>query len=189
MQFTGHLTYLLYAASIALAIPLEKRSGTSYSGSTTANDVENGVCADVTFIFARGSTESGNMGNSVGPALAQKLISTLGADKMAIQGVTYTASIESNVEMGSGGGPVMKQLADKALSACSDTKIVLSGYSQGAMVVHYAVKTSGLSPDDITAVALYGDPEDGTSVGSLPSSKLKEFCGKHSVCMRNCTFR
>lgn len=51
------------------------------------------MCADVTLIFARGSTEIGNMGESVGPALAKELIKTLGADKVAIQGVDYTASI------------------------------------------------------------------------------------------------
>lgn len=33
------------------------------------------------------------MGESVGPALAKELIKTLGADKVAIQGVDYTASI------------------------------------------------------------------------------------------------
>lgn len=40
MKLNATLSYLLYAASIALAAPLEKRAGTSYSGGTTANDVE-----------------------------------------------------------------------------------------------------------------------------------------------------
>jgi len=42
MQLTGTLSYLLYAASIVAAVPLQKRAGTSYSGGTTANDVEDG---------------------------------------------------------------------------------------------------------------------------------------------------
>ena len=121
------------------------------------------------------------MGESVGPALAKKLVSTLGANGVAIQGVTYTASIASNIEMGSKGGPVMAQLAQKALKQCPNTKIAISGYSQGGEVCHYAVKSAGLSPDDVAAAVIYGDPEDGTAVGSLPSSKLKEFCGRSSL--------
>lgn len=42
MQFTATLSYFLYAASIALAAPLEKRTGTSYTSGDTANDVTNG---------------------------------------------------------------------------------------------------------------------------------------------------
>lgn len=49
MQLTATLSFLLYAASIAVAVPVERRaSGTSYNGGTTANDVKNGVCAPVT---------------------------------------------------------------------------------------------------------------------------------------------
>lgn len=118
------------------------------------------------------------MGSSVGPALAKKLISDLGSSKVAIQGVDYTASIASNADLGSGGGSVMKSLAEKALSNCPSTKVALGGYSQGGEVIHYAVKTSGLSLNDVSSAVIYGDPEDGTSVGDLPSSKLKEFCGK-----------
>lgn len=118
------------------------------------------------------------MGETVGPALAKKLISDLGASGVAIQGVDYTASIASNIELGSKGGPVMAQLVATALKNCPNTKIAISGYSQGGEVCHYAVKSGGLSADDVTAAVIYGDPEDGSSVGDLPSSKLKEFCGK-----------
>lgn len=62
------------------------------------------MCAPVSFIFARGSTESGNMGSTVGPALAKALISSLGESGVAIQGVDYEASIESNISMGKEGG-------------------------------------------------------------------------------------
>lgn len=40
------------------------------------------------------------MGSSVGPALAKELISQLGSDGVAIQGVDYSATIESNISMG-----------------------------------------------------------------------------------------
>ena len=72
----------------------------------------------------------------------------------------------------------MAKLAQQALSNCPNTKIALSGYSQGATVTHYAVKSGGLDADNVSAVVLYGDPLYGQSVGDLPDSKLKEFCGE-----------
>ncbi|KAK1816898.1 hypothetical protein LTR12_008737 [Friedmanniomyces endolithicus] len=175
MQLTGQLSYLLYAASIVAGAPVVKRAGTTYNGGQTATDVDDGVCAPITLIFARGSTEPGTMGSSVGPALAKALISSQGASGVAIQGVSYTATIESNIDQGRAGGPVMAQLAQKALKNCPNTKIALSGYSQGAMVVHVAASTLGSS---ISSAVLYGDPElhTASSVSSLPASKVKEFC-------------
>ncbi|KAK1083884.1 hypothetical protein LTR33_002980 [Friedmanniomyces endolithicus] len=175
MQLTGQLSYLLYAASIVAGAPVVKRAGTTYNGGQTATDVDDGVCAPITLIFARGTTEPGTMGSSVGPALAKALISSQGASGVAIQGVDYTATIESNIDQGRTGGPVMAQLAQKALKNCPNTKIALSGYSQGAMVVHVAASTLG---SDISSAVLYGDPElhTASSVGSLPASRVKEFC-------------
>jgi len=79
----------------------------------------------------------------------------------------------------------MAQLVQKAKQQCPQTKIALSGYSQGAMVVHNAVK-SHLQPSDVSSVVLYGDPELRESVGSLPKSQVKEFCGMSSfLCARS----
>lgn len=113
------------------------------------------------------------MGTTVGPALADQLISTLGRDRVSVQGVDYTATIYSNALRGSQGGPVMAQLANSQLSRCPNTKIAISGYSQGAMVVHYAVANAGLSPAKVSSAVLYGDPQNRQSVGNLPASKTK----------------
>lgn len=131
------------------------------------------------------------MGSTVGPALAKQLISSLGADGVAIQGVDYPATIESNISMGSEGGPEMAKLAQQALSNCPDTKIALSGYSQGATVTHYAVGKGGLDGSSVSAAVLYGDPEyHSGSFGDLSTDRVKEFCGMscppilplHSTC-------
>ena len=45
---------------------IEKRQGAS-----TRNDLINGVCKKVTVIFARGTTEPGNLGTVVGPPLVR----------------------------------------------------------------------------------------------------------------------
>jgi triacylglycerol esterase/lipase EstA (alpha/beta hydrolase family) len=113
------------------------------------------------------------MGSSIGPALAKQLIASLGASKVSVQGIDYTATIQSNALRGSEGGKVMARLANDQLARCSSTKIAIAGYSQGAMVVHYAVKTAGLSPNVVSSAVVYGDPQNRESVGSLPASRTK----------------
>lgn len=61
-------------------------------GSSTANGVtDNESCQPLTFIFARGTGEMGNMGSVVGPPVASQL-KTLTGDKVVVQGVDYPAS-------------------------------------------------------------------------------------------------
>ena len=119
------------------------------------------------------------MGSTVGPALAKALIKTQGASGVAVQGVDYTATIASNAQMGAGGGPVMAALVQKALKNCPDTKIALSGYSQGAFVVHNTFKHD-ITASQVSSAVLYGDPalhSSSGAVGDLPSSRVKEYCG------------
>ena len=71
-----------------------KRESLLGSGSITSNDVtDNAGCKELTFIFARGSDEMGNMGSVVGPPVATQLKSLTG-DKVSVQGVTYAATAE-----------------------------------------------------------------------------------------------
>jgi cutinase len=73
--------------------------------------------------------------------------------------------------------------AKTVLARCPNTKIVLSGYSQGAMVAHAAFSKGGLSGSQANAAVLFGDPYNGQSVGTLSSSLVKEFCATgDSVC-------
>lgn len=68
----------------------------------------------------------------------------LGADKVAVQGVNYAANIAgaisgaTNPAAAAGAKDMVKQ-ANAALAACPNTKIVLSGYSQGAEQVRGAL--------------------------------------------------
>jgi cutinase len=59
----------------------------------TATDVAKGVCKPMTLIFARGTSEQGNMGTIVGPPLANAMIALMGADQVAVQGVDYPANV------------------------------------------------------------------------------------------------
>ncbi|KAF4761843.1 hypothetical protein N7455_000480 [Penicillium solitum] len=152
--------------------------GLSIPGLDTGSSSENGVtqnagCKEYTFIFARGTTEIGNMGTVIGPPLAKELNSLTG-DKVTVQGVDYPADAAGNVVMGAAGGPAMAKLVKQALSQCPKTKVLLGGYSQGAMVVHKAANS--LSADQITAAVLFGDPLKAQSVGQVAGDKVKEFC-------------
>ena len=61
---------------------------------TTDNDLINGVCKDLTLIFARGTFEGGNFSGVVGPPLANANVSMLGGAQVAVQGVnSYPADV------------------------------------------------------------------------------------------------
>ncbi|PLB47384.1 cutinase-domain-containing protein [Aspergillus steynii IBT 23096] len=148
--------------------------GGGSGGSMTENDVaQNKGCKELTFIFARGTTEMGNMGSVVGPPVAKNLNSLTG-NQCAVQGVDYPADAAGNAMMGASGGPKMAEMVQKALKQCPKTKVVLGGYSQGSMVVHNAA--SKLSEGQIAAAVLFGDPFKMQAVGKLDKSKTKEFC-------------
>jgi len=122
----------------------------------TANDVQNGKCAPTTLIFARGTTEQGNMGMVVGPPLANQLISAMGGN-VAVQGVNYPADVEGAAEgsinpKGSQGSLNMAMFTNMALQACPSTKVVLAGYSQGAQQVHGALMN--LQPGQVSVRAV-----------------------------------
>lgn len=97
-------------------------------------NIERQACAPYTLIFARGTSEVPTLGETVGPALASGLkIVTPG--QWSIQGVPYDASIDGDDCLGLPGGQIAAQLLASVASSCPNTKIVMSGYSEGAMVV------------------------------------------------------
>jgi hypothetical protein len=88
-----------------------------------------GGCKKNTLLFARGTMETGTMGITVGPALS----SALGSD-WAVEGVKYDASMLGDYCVGLPGGTACKSQLEALATRCPNTKIVASGYSQGAMV-------------------------------------------------------
>lgn len=75
-------------------------------------------------------------------------------------------------------------MADEAksiLSSCPDTKLVLGGYSQGAMVTHNALSAQGLDGSKVAAVVAFGDPFNGQEFTGVDASKVKEFCGSEDA--------
>ena len=89
------------------------------------NRNELGDCKPVTVIFARGTIELGNVGSLAGPPFFNALDVQLGADKIAIQGVDYPATIGGYL---GGGDPKGAQkfadLTEQAVTQCPDTQII-----------------------------------------------------------------
>jgi cutinase len=74
------------------------------------------------------------------------------------------------------GGSTMASLVKQALSQCPNTKVVVSGYSQGAEVVHNAMSTQGLKSGQVAAAVLFGDPDMSSSVANIPKGNVMENC-------------
>ncbi|KAL2868939.1 cutinase [Aspergillus lucknowensis] len=183
MTLRAALITALAALAIANPIPdetvsLERRQ------IINANDLENGDCKPVAFIFARGSTESGNMGFIVGPQVCSGLKDRLGADSVACQGVggDYTASLipnffpENTSQKSIQAAVDMFDLADQ----CPDTQIVAAGYSQGTAVISGAVQAvDDALREKVKGVVLFGftrNLQDGGKIPGYPEDQTKVIC-------------
>lgn len=145
---------------------------------TTYNEL-GGACTTYTVIFARGTSEPGNVGILVGPPFFDALQSVVGSSALTIQGVNdYSASVDGYLEGGDPAGSAeMAAQITAAYNACPNTKLVASGYSQGGQIVHNAI---GLLPATVASwiskVVIFGDPDDGTPLPNVASSKVDVYC-------------
>lgn len=65
---------------------------------------------------------------------------------------------------------------ERSLSQCPNSKIVLSGYSQGGQLVHKAATNLGSKMSSVNSVVIFGDPMNGTAVANIDSSKVLVIC-------------
>ena len=86
----------------------------------------------------------------------RQLLSDRGASALTLQGVNYPADSAGNANCGAAGGAQMADEVRTILARCPNTKIALSGYSQGACVVHNAASSQGLDNSKIAAVVTFG---------------------------------
>jgi cutinase len=107
-------------------------------------------------------------GVTVGPALQRALSAKFGAANFKAQGVNYPASIDGAVSgaINPAAAPGAKDMTKKVkaiFASCPDTKIILSGYSQGAEQVHGALQKDNLGPEGakIAVSHVCVDPFDG----------------------------
>ncbi|KAK3397694.1 cutinase-domain-containing protein [Sordaria brevicollis] len=191
----------LSLAALALANPLpvpnepailnERQTQTTI----TATEFTRLGCRPVIFLFARGSTEVGNMGTIVGPPTSNGIKAAQGVTNVVTEGIDYPALLSTNFLPGGadlGGIREMKRLLNKAATDCPNSKIVVAGYSQGAALVHRAVEDmSEAVKDKIVAAVTYGDTQrlqDRGRIPNFPESKTLIICNTGDlVCLGQLT--
>jgi len=75
-------------------------------------------------------------------------------------------------------------LIKSTLSACPNTLLTLSGYSQGAQVVHdAAAQLPTNTTSRISSVVLFGDPKNGTAITGVDAKRVLTVChAKDDIC-------
>ncbi|KAE8353093.1 putative cutinase 1 [Aspergillus coremiiformis] len=172
-------------ATLAVATPMTELDTRSLvARQSSADDLDQG-CKDTILIFARGSTELGNMGTVIGPPLCSALKKNLGEDKVACQGVGdmyHGGLVENALPQNTDPGSIStaKSLFEKASTKCPQSKIVAGGYSQGSAVIDNAVQElTGQSRNMVKGVVFFGftrNLQDHGQIPGYPKENVKVYC-------------
>ncbi|SRX94803.1 putative cutinase [Mycobacterium shimoidei] len=127
-------------------------------------------CPDVDVTFARATGEPPGVGG-VGQAFIDSLRSQVGSRSVAVYPVNYPAADDFGPSASAGATDAYAHVTSMAAN-CPDTKLVLGGYSQGAVVIDLItiaqMPVAGLIPaslpkdvaDRVAALATFGNPSD-----------------------------
>jgi cutinase len=118
-----------------------------------------------------------------GVDLVAQLKTALGDDVVAAQGVNYPAALLDNLLEGGTNLAYATDLGNnitEAASQCPDAQFVVSGYSQGAAIVHGAIPDlSDAVKAQIAAAVTFGDTraeQDGDQIPDFDTSKTLIIC-------------
>ncbi len=127
-------------------------------------------CPDVEVTFARATNEPPGVGG-VGQEFIDSLRSQVGGRSVGVYPVNYSASEDFAPSASAGASDASAHVQSMAAN-CPNTKLVLGGYSLGAMVIDLITiaqaPVAGLIPaslpadvaDHVAAVATFGNPSD-----------------------------
>lgn len=154
--------YLLGGAILAAALlgaPLDRPSASA------------DPCPDAQVVFARGSGEPVGPGG-VGQAFVNALRGQVPQKSIEVYPVDYPATHDYRTSAESGAVDTATQV-ESTIARCPDTKIVLGGYSQGALVMELtSERLPAEAADHVVAVTLFGTPTSSYAVdqwgGPLP---------------------
>jgi cutinase len=146
-------------------------------------------CPDVEVTFARATAEPPGVGG-VGQAFVDSLRSQVGGRSVGVYPVNYPASDEWGPSASAGASDASAHVQSMAAN-CPNTRLVLGGYSQGAVVIDLItiaqVPVSGFIPaslpadvaDHVAAVAVFGNPTDRSLGG--PISAISPWYGAKAI--------
>jgi cutinase len=146
-------------------------------------------CPDVEVTFARATTEGPGVG-VVGQKFIDALRSRVGGKSIGVYPVNYPAS-EDFVPSVNAGTSDASAHVQSMIANCPNTKMVLGGYSQGALVIDQITiaqfPIAGFVPatlsadqaDHVAALALFGNPSDRYLGG--PVSTISPWYGAKAI--------
>jgi cutinase len=150
------------------------------------------ACTDVEVVFARATTEPPGVGK-VGQAFVDSVRSHAGGRSVGVYAVNYPAADDFAASASVGASDANAHVQSTAAN-CPSTKLVLGGYSQGALVIDLitAIPASfaGFTPsplppevaDHVAAVAVLGNPLDRyvgmqlSAVSPVYGAKIIDLC-------------
>ncbi|ORA34137.1 cutinase [Mycobacterium branderi] len=128
------------------------------------------ACPDVEVTFARATTEPPGVGG-VGQAFIDALRPQVGGRSVGVYPVSYPATDDWAPSASAGASDASAHVQSMAAN-CPNTRLVLGGYSQGAMVIDLITiaqfPVAGFVPaslpadvaDHVAALAVFGNPSD-----------------------------
>ncbi|KAH8648168.1 cutinase [Tricladium varicosporioides] len=132
----------------------------------------------MTVVFARGTTEPGNVGVLAGPPFFDALTDMLGSRSVDVIGVDFNANIEGFVNGGDRqGSQNMANVITQTLNRCPNTRLVVAGYDQGGQLIHNAANiiNNNIVMNRISSIIIFGDPNnigDKRPIGSTRGRTL-----------------
>ncbi|KAL1877984.1 hypothetical protein Daus18300_002338 [Diaporthe australafricana] len=187
---------VLVGITAVAAVPSDYASLETRQGGVVANDLKQGACKPVTFIMARGSTETSNMGTVVGPQTCAAIKDNLGADQVACQGIGtedgYAAALPPNFQAKNTDDQSIQAALDimnLATTQCPDTTVVMGGYSQGSAVVDNAIQQMPAAQQaKVAGVVVWGftrAEQDNLQIPGYPVAQTKVFCATGDLVCNN----
>ncbi|ORV42848.1 cutinase [Mycolicibacter engbaekii] len=146
-------------------------------------------CPDIEVTFARGTAEPPGVGE-VGQKFIDALDSQVKGRTVGVYAVNYPAGEDWPPSASDGARDASTHVQSMA-ATCPDTKLVLGGYSQGAMVIDLVTiarasvagfNAATLSAEDaehVAAVAVFGNPTDRYLGG--PISEISPWYGAKAI--------